>query len=41
MHIVHALEPKYVNPEDEKDKSSFTNGVLGFIFNAVPDDFEF
>ena len=41
MHIVHALEPKHVNPEDEKDKSQFTNGVLGFIFSAVPDDFEF
>jgi carbonic anhydrase len=41
MHIVHALDPKHVNPEDEKDKSQFTNGVLGFIFSAVPDDFEF
>ena len=41
MHIVHALEPKHVNPDDEKDKSQFTNGVLGFMFKAVPDNFEF
>lgn len=41
MHIVHALEPKLVNPENEEDKSQFTNGVLGFLFKAVPDDFEF
>lgn len=40
MHIVHALEPKHVS-EKEEDKSQFTNGVLGFFFKAVPDDFEF
>jgi len=35
MHIVHGLVP------DKKQPSKFTNGVLGFIFRAVPDDFEF
>ena len=40
MHIVHALEPKHVSQKKE-DKSQFTNGVLGFFFKAVPEDFEF
>lgn len=41
MHIVHALEPKYVKGDAVADKSQFTNGVVGVLFKAVPDDFEF
>ena len=37
MHIVHAVEPQYVSGEASK-KSQFTNGVLGFFFKAVKDD---
>lgn len=36
MHVVHALDPKLVNGAK---KSQFTNGVLGFLFKAVPDDY--
>ena len=35
MHIVHGLVP------NGNQESKFTNGVLGFLFKAVPDDFEF
>jgi hypothetical protein len=35
MHIVHGVVP------DPKQPTRFTNGVLGFFFKAVPDDFEF
>jgi hypothetical protein len=37
MHIVHAVEPQYVSGDASK-KSQFTNGVLGFLFKAVKDD---
>ena len=39
MHIVHALDPKLVNPANPAQKSQFTNGVLGFLFKAVEEDF--
>lgn len=35
MHIVHSVVP------NSKQPTKFTNGVLGFFFKAVPDDFEF
>ena len=35
MHVVHGVAPDNENP------TRFTNGVLGFFFKAVPDDFEF
>ena len=35
MHIVHGLV------SDSNQQSKFSNGVLGFFFKAVPDDFEF
>ena len=35
MHIVHGLV------QNENQKTKFTNGVLGFFFKAVPDDFKF
>ena len=35
MHIVHQIEPGL------KGKTSFSHGVLGFMFKAVPDDFPF
>lgn len=38
MHIVHQLDPNLVNPQKGK-KSQFTNGVLGFIFKGVTDDY--
>lgn len=36
MHIVHGVVPNGRN-----ETTRFTNGVLGFFFKAVPDDFEF
>jgi len=38
MHIVHALQPEYVSGNPSQ-KSQFTNGVLGFLFRAVKDDY--
>ena len=35
MHVVHGISP------DSNKPTKFTNGVLGFIFKAVPDNFEF
>lgn len=37
MHVVHALEPELVGKD--RSKSQFTNGVLGFLFKAVKDDY--
>jgi len=36
MHVVHGLEPSLLNGSK---KSQFTNGVLGFLFKAVRDDY--
>ena len=36
LHIVHGLAPFTAG-----QTTKFTNGVLGFMFKAVPDDFEF
>lgn len=33
MHVVHEIDPEIV------EKSQFTNGVLGFLFKAVKDDY--
>lgn len=41
MHVVHALDAKW-NPGQESPadgKSQFSNGVLGFLFKAVPDNY--
>ena len=38
MHVVHALDSKHVDTTGP-NKSQFTNGVLGFLFRAVRDDY--
>lgn len=40
MHVVHELDTDWKTDGSTQDKKSqFTNGVLGFLFKAVPDDY--